>query len=44
MLDDAKAHQALDEFVAQWLRFDRVLTATTSVERSRNSPAKRPSP
>ena len=28
MLDDAKAHQALDEFVAQWLRFDRVLTAT----------------
>jgi hypothetical protein len=28
MLDDAKARQALDEFVAQWLRFDRVLTAT----------------
>ncbi len=28
MLDDPKAHQALDEFVAQWLRFDRVLTAT----------------
>ena len=28
MLDDPKARQALDEFVAQWLRFDRVLTAT----------------
>jgi len=28
LLDDAKAHQALDEFVGQWLRFDRVLTAT----------------
>ena len=28
MLDDPKAHQALDEFTAQWLRFDRVLTAT----------------
>ena len=28
MLDDPKAHQALDEFVGQWLRFDRVLTAT----------------
>jgi hypothetical protein len=28
MIDDAKARQALDEFVAQWLRFDRVLTAT----------------
>jgi hypothetical protein len=28
LLDDPKAHQALDEFVAQWLRFDRVLTAT----------------
>jgi hypothetical protein len=28
LLDDAKARQALDEFVAQWLRFDRVLTAT----------------
>src|SRR5262249_28616980 len=28
MLDDPKAHQALDEFVADWLRFDRVLTAT----------------
>jgi hypothetical protein len=28
MLDDPKARQALDEFVYQWLRFDRVLTAT----------------
>jgi hypothetical protein len=28
MLDSPKAHEALDEFVAQWLRFDRVLTAT----------------
>src|SRR3954462_3008886 len=28
LLADPKAHQALDEFVAQWLRFDRVLTAT----------------
>jgi hypothetical protein len=28
MLDDPKAKQALDEFVAQWLRFDRLLTAT----------------
>jgi hypothetical protein len=28
MLDDAKSREALDEFVEQWLRFDRVLTAT----------------
>jgi hypothetical protein len=28
MLDDPKARQSLDEFVAQWLRFDRVLTST----------------
>ena len=28
MLDDPKAKQALDEFVSQWLRFDRVLTST----------------
>jgi hypothetical protein len=27
MLDDPRAKQALDEFVAQWLRFDRLLTA-----------------
>ena len=28
MLDNPKAKQALDEFVSQWMRFDRVLTAT----------------
>src|SRR5206468_4085997 len=28
MLEDPKAHQALDEFIAQWLRFDRVITST----------------
>jgi hypothetical protein len=28
MLDDPKARQALEEFVGQWLRFDRVLTTT----------------
>lgn len=28
MLKDPKAHQALDTFVSQWLRFDRMLTAT----------------
>jgi hypothetical protein len=28
MLDDARARQALDEFVSQWLRFDRVLNAS----------------
>jgi hypothetical protein len=28
MLEDPKARQALDEFVAEWLRFDRVLTTT----------------
>lgn len=27
MLDDPRARQAMDEFVAQWLRFDRLLTA-----------------
>jgi hypothetical protein len=26
MLDDARARQAVDEFIAQWLRFDAVLT------------------
>lgn len=26
MLDDARARQAVDEFIAQWMRFDRVLT------------------
>ncbi len=28
MLDDPKAREGLDEFVSQWLRFDRVLTAS----------------
>lgn len=28
MLDDPRAHQALDEFVSEWLRFDRVLTSS----------------
>jgi hypothetical protein len=28
MLEDARARQALDEFVSQWMRFDRVLGAT----------------
>lgn len=28
MLDDPRAREALDEFTSQWLRFDRVLTAT----------------
>lgn len=27
MLDDPRARRALDEFVSQWLRFDRLLTA-----------------
>ena len=33
MLADPRAHQALDEYVSQWLRFDRVLT--TSRDRRR---------
>lgn len=28
LLDHTRAREALDEFVAQWLRFDRILTAT----------------
>jgi hypothetical protein len=28
MLDHPHAHEALDEFVSQWLRFDRLLTAS----------------
>ena len=27
MLGDARAHEAVDEFASQWLRFDRILTA-----------------
>ncbi len=28
MLRDTRAHQALDEYVAEWLRFDRILTSS----------------
>ncbi|HEY1341920.1 MAG TPA: DUF1592 domain-containing protein [Bryobacteraceae bacterium] len=28
MLDDPRAHQAFDEFVSQWMRFDRLLSAS----------------
>ena len=28
MLQDPRAHQALDEFISEWLRFDRVLTSS----------------
>ena len=28
MLDQPHAHEALDEFTSQWLRFDRLLTAS----------------
>jgi hypothetical protein len=28
MLSDPRAHQALDEYVSQWLRFDRLLTSS----------------
>jgi len=28
MLDDSRARRALDEFVSQWMRFDRLLTAS----------------
>jgi len=35
MLEDPKAHQTLDEFVAEWLRFDRALTATKDRTRFR---------
>src|ERR1051326_5743158 len=28
MLDDPRAHQAFDEFVSQWMRFDRLLGAS----------------
>jgi Protein of unknown function (DUF1592)/Protein of unknown function (DUF1588)/Protein of unknown function (DUF1587)/Protein of unknown function (DUF1595)/Protein of unknown function (DUF1585) len=28
MLKDPRAHQALDEYVAEWLRFDRILTSS----------------
>ena len=28
MLQDSRAHQALDEFTSEWLRFDRILTSS----------------
>src|ERR1043165_3853532 len=28
MLDNTKAHEALDEYLSQWLRFDRILNAS----------------
>jgi hypothetical protein len=28
LLDDPRAHQAFDEFVSQWIRYDRLLTAS----------------
>jgi len=33
LLDDPKAHQALDEFFDQWLRFDRVLNSSKEARR-----------
>ncbi len=36
MLDDPRARQALDEFVAQWMRFDRLLTASKDRRRFPN--------
>jgi hypothetical protein len=35
MLDDPRAHAAMDEFLAQWMRFDRVLGATRDRRRFR---------
>ena len=35
MLENPKAHQALDEFVSEWLRFDRALNATKDRTRFR---------
>ena len=32
MLDDPRAHEAFDEFLAQWLRFDRLLKAVRDVK------------
>jgi len=36
MLADARARQALDEFIAQWMRFDRLLTASKDRRRFPN--------
>ena len=35
MLEDPRARSSLDEFLAQWMRFDRVLTATRDRRRFR---------
>lgn len=35
MLDDARARSSMDEFLAQWMRFDRVLSATRDRRRFR---------
>jgi hypothetical protein len=36
MLQDPRAHQALDEYVSEWLRFDRMLTSSRERRRYRN--------
>jgi hypothetical protein len=36
MLQDPGAHQALDEYVSEWLRFDRILTGSRDRRRYRN--------
>jgi hypothetical protein len=36
MLQDPRAHQALDEYVSQWLRFDRLLTSSRDRRRYPN--------
>ncbi|MGH9935848.1 MAG: DUF1592 domain-containing protein, partial [Blastocatellia bacterium] len=36
MLDDPRARQSLDEFVSQWMRFDRLLTASKDRRRYPN--------
>ncbi len=33
MLKDPRAHQAVDEYIAEWLRFDRVLTSSREKRR-----------
>jgi len=38
MLDKPRAKEALDEFVGQWLRFDRLLTASKDRRKFRGSP------
>jgi hypothetical protein len=36
MLRDPRAHQALDEYISQWLRFDRILTSSRDRRRYPN--------